>query len=89
MHRMKVVDLGGDEGGKVLLVKQKGKISALGTKCTHYGAPLVNGHLGDGRIRCQWHGACFNIANGMYVSNCIYSIKGKAAVKRIVYISTY
>ncbi|EEB14629.1 rubredoxin-NAD reductase, putative [Pediculus humanus corporis] len=61
---MKVVDVGGEDGGKVLLVKQNGKISALGTKCTHYGAPLVNGVLGDGRVRCQWHGACFNIANG-------------------------
>ena len=64
---MKVVDVGGEDGGKVLLVKQNGKISALGTKCTHYGAPLVNGVLGDGRVRCQWHGACFNIANGKFI----------------------
>lgn len=50
--------------GKVLVVKQKGKISALGTKCTHYGALLTTGALGDGRIRCPWHGACFNIDTG-------------------------
>ncbi|ENN75039.1 hypothetical protein YQE_08354, partial [Dendroctonus ponderosae] len=49
---------------KVLVVKQNGVISALGSKCTHYGAPLVNGALGDGRIRCQWHGACFKLATG-------------------------
>ncbi|KAL1489370.1 hypothetical protein ABEB36_014281 [Hypothenemus hampei] len=49
---------------KVLLVKQNGEIKALGTKCTHYGAPLVNGALGDGRVRCQWHGACFNLTTG-------------------------
>ncbi|XP_063541619.1 apoptosis-inducing factor 3 [Cydia strobilella] len=61
-NEMKVFDIG-DEG-KVLLVKQKGEFSALGTKCTHYGAPLVSGALGDGRIRCQWHGACFNIKTG-------------------------
>lgn len=60
-NEMKVFDL--DEG-KVLLVRQNGKLSALGTKCTHYGAPLVNGALGQGRIRCQWHGACFNINTG-------------------------
>lgn len=48
----------------MLIVKQNGKISALGTKCTHYGAPLVTGALGDGRIRCPWHGACFNIGSG-------------------------
>ncbi|KAF7279296.1 hypothetical protein GWI33_007429 [Rhynchophorus ferrugineus] len=60
-NEMKTVEL--DEK-KILLVKQNGKISALGTKCTHYGAPLVNGALGDGRIRCQWHGACFSLATG-------------------------
>lgn len=62
-NEMKVYDLGEDVG-KVLLVKQHGEISALGHKCTHYGAPLEKGALGDGRIRCQWHGACFNIKTG-------------------------
>lgn len=49
---------------KALLVKQNGQFSAIGHKCTHYGAPLVNGYLGDGRVRCPWHGACFNIKSG-------------------------
>lgn len=61
-NEMKTFELG--DAGRVLLVRQKGKLSALGTKCTHSGAPLVNGSLGEGRIRCQWHGACFNILNG-------------------------
>lgn len=61
-NEMKVFEVG-DEG-RVLLVKQKGEFSAVGTKCTHYGAPLVNGALGDGRIRCPWHGACFNLKTG-------------------------
>lgn len=60
---MKVCDLGSD-GGKVLLVKQKGEIFAIGTKCSHYGAPLVTGALGNGRVRCPWHGACFNLKSG-------------------------
>ncbi|KAJ8926295.1 hypothetical protein NQ314_021354 [Rhamnusium bicolor] len=60
-NELKTFDL--DEG-KVLLVKQNGKINALGTKCTHYGAPLVNSAIGDGRLRCQWHGACFSLATG-------------------------
>ncbi|KAK9499188.1 hypothetical protein O3M35_003685 [Rhynocoris fuscipes] len=58
---MKVCEFGRDQ---VLLVKQKGVISAVGTKCSHYGAPLINGALGDGRIRCPWHGACFNLKTG-------------------------
>ena len=60
-NEMKTFDLG---GSKVLIVKQKGKISALGTKCSHYGAPLSTGALGDGRIRCPWHGACFSLETG-------------------------
>ncbi|CAG5044368.1 unnamed protein product [Parnassius apollo] len=61
-NEMKVFEIG--EEGKVLLVKQKGEFSAIGTKCTHYGAPLVSGALGDGRVRCPWHGACFNLKSG-------------------------
>lgn len=60
---MKVVDLDSDNN-KVLLVKQNGEICAIGTKCSHYGAPLVTGALGNGRVRCPWHGACFNIKTG-------------------------
>ncbi|XP_015176501.1 PREDICTED: apoptosis-inducing factor 3 isoform X2 [Polistes dominula] len=62
-NEMKVVTLGKNES-KVLLVKQKGEIHAVGTKCTHYGAPLHTGALGDGIVRCPWHGACFNIKTG-------------------------
>ena len=56
-----------DEDGKVsgLLIKQNGQLSALSNKCTHYGANLAtSGSLGDGVIRCPWHGACFNISSG-------------------------
>ena len=67
---MKAFDLA--DAGKVLIIKQNGKLSALGAKCPHYGAPLANGHLGDGRIRCQWHGACFNITTGIQVINKMF-----------------
>lgn len=52
------------EGGRVLLVRHQGKVSALGTKCSHYGAPLEKGTLCNGRVRCPWHGACFNVETG-------------------------
>ncbi|KIN05698.1 hypothetical protein OIDMADRAFT_111794 [Oidiodendron maius Zn] len=59
------VEVEGIDGGKVLLCNVGGKVSALGNKCTHYGAPLVKGVLtGDGRITCPWHGACFNSSTG-------------------------
>lgn len=51
------VEVEGVEGGKVLLCNVGGKTTAIGNKCTHYGAPLVKGVLtGDGRITCPWHG---------------------------------
>ena len=56
-----------DDEGKIsgLLIKQDGKLSALSNKCTHYGANLAtSGSLGEGVIRCPWHGACFNITSG-------------------------
>ncbi|KAG9487849.1 hypothetical protein GDO78_007575 [Eleutherodactylus coqui] len=58
---MREVDLG---CGKALLIKQNGEYYAIGHKCPHYGAPLVKGVLTRGRVRCPWHGACFNIATG-------------------------
>lgn len=53
-----------DENSKILLIKQNGVLSAIGTKCSHYGALLSTGALSEGRIRCPWHGACFNIQTG-------------------------
>jgi len=50
-------EVDGVEGGKVLLVKVDGKVSAVNANCTHYGAPLKNGVLApDGRLTCPWHG---------------------------------
>lgn len=61
-HDMKQFDF--DENTKVLVVKQNNQIKAIGSKCTHYGAPLHTGVLGNGRVRCPWHGACFSIDTG-------------------------
>uniref|UniRef100_A0A3Q2R167 Apoptosis inducing factor mitochondria associated 5 n=1 Tax=Fundulus heteroclitus TaxID=8078 RepID=A0A3Q2R167_FUNHE len=45
----------------VLLTRCNGKYSAIGNQCTHYGAPLVlTGH----KVRCPWHGSCFNAVTG-------------------------
>ena len=60
---MKTVDI--CEGGKALLVRDSdGEYTAVGHKCTHYGAPLATGVYMNGRVRCPWHGACFNTKTG-------------------------
>lgn len=62
---MQEAEVEGIEEGKVLLAKVKDEVHALGSKCTHYGAPLAKGVLtGDGRLTCPWHGACFNVKSG-------------------------
>lgn len=59
------VEVEGIEEGKVLLVKLKDEVHALGSKCTHYGAPLAKGVLSEGgRLTCPWHGACFRVSTG-------------------------
>ena len=59
------VEVEGIAEAKVLLVNTGGKITALGAKCTHYGAPLVKGVLtGDGRLTCPWHGGTLFIFSG-------------------------
>ncbi|KAH8386491.1 hypothetical protein KR093_000795 [Drosophila rubida] len=61
-NEMKQLEL--NEDTKILLVKQNGRFQAVGSKCTHYGAPMHTGVLGQGRVRCPWHGACFSLETG-------------------------
>uniref|UniRef100_H2UUI7 Apoptosis inducing factor mitochondria associated 4 n=1 Tax=Takifugu rubripes TaxID=31033 RepID=H2UUI7_TAKRU len=49
---------------KVLLVCSQGQYSAIGSQCSHYNAPLVKGTLVGQRVRCPFHGACFNVRTG-------------------------
>ncbi|MGQ9609429.1 MAG: FAD-dependent oxidoreductase [bacterium] len=48
----------------ILLLRVDGKFYALGSKCTHVGAPLVEGVLYQNHVRCPWHQACFDIVTG-------------------------
>lgn len=62
--QMTLADVGGTE---VLLCNVDGKITALHPKCTHYGAPLVDGELNGFRLVCPWHHACFDARSGRHV----------------------
>ena len=59
---MRQVEAGDRE---VLLVRHGDDVRALAARCTHYGAPLAEGVLHDGRIVCPWHHAVFDAASGL------------------------
>lgn len=53
------------DGAPVLLSRHDDGIFAVSGACTHYGAPLAEGLVVDGEIRCPWHHACFSLKTGM------------------------
>ena len=56
------------EGRQVLLAKVDGKIYAMNDVCTHRGAPLHMGELGQTGdpylLTCPWHAAHFDVRTG-------------------------
>jgi NADPH-dependent 2,4-dienoyl-CoA reductase/sulfur reductase-like enzyme/nitrite reductase/ring-hydroxylating ferredoxin subunit len=48
----------------VLLARLNDGFHAVGGSCTHYGAPLAEGLVVDGEVRCPWHHACFSLRSG-------------------------
>lgn len=55
-------------GVPVLFARHDGHIVAYGDRCTHRGAPLDEGSVQDGCVRCPWHGSVFALADGSVVS---------------------
>jgi NADPH-dependent 2,4-dienoyl-CoA reductase/sulfur reductase-like enzyme/nitrite reductase/ring-hydroxylating ferredoxin subunit len=56
------------EGEPVLLARDGGQVYAIGATCTHYGGPLAEGLLHEGKVHCPWHHACFDLATGAAVA---------------------
>ncbi len=52
---------------EILLVALHGRFVALAARCTHAGAPLVEGSLEGEILTCPWHGSRFNVTDGSVV----------------------
>ncbi len=48
----------------VVLVRHRGRVHAMGSRCSHFGGPLDEGWVQDGGLVCPWHGSRFCLATG-------------------------
>lgn len=48
----------------VYILAKHGEIRAFSAVCSHYGAPLADGVMVDGTLRCPWHHARFCLKDG-------------------------
>lgn len=53
---------------EMLLCRLDGLVFAMPARCTHRGAPLVEGRLEGPFLRCPWHGVRFDVRTGARVS---------------------
>ena len=62
-------------GEDVLLVRQSGQFYALVNRCSHRDYPLDTGELLDGAVKCEWHGAKFNLETGKGTLPAVKKVK--------------
>ncbi|MDO9708356.1 DUF2231 domain-containing protein [Paracraurococcus lichenis] len=48
----------------IALVLHRGRVHAMGARCSHAGGPLDQGWVLEGRLVCPWHGSRYDLATG-------------------------
>lgn len=55
------------KGNEFIVINQNSQFYCLEARCTHAGAPLVEGDLSGDILTCPWHDSRFNIATGAVI----------------------
>ena len=63
-RRVEVWDEKARQGIGVVLVRHRGQIHALGSRCSHTGGPLDEGWILGGGLVCPWHGSRYDLSTG-------------------------
>ena len=58
------VKYGPKDKDNLVVINYEGKFYALSNQCPHYEAPMHQGYLIDGMLKCPWHCAGFDIKTG-------------------------
>jgi nitrite reductase/ring-hydroxylating ferredoxin subunit len=66
----------------ILVVHDRGRVSALDNRCPHMGFPLDLGSVEDGILTCHWHHARFDLASGCTFDLRHAHLPGRAARRR-------
>jgi len=52
------------DGVRIVLVRNRGRIHALGDRCSHFGGPLSQGWVFQDGLVCPWHGSRYCLHSG-------------------------
>lgn len=52
------------EGKMIALIRQGERFYAIEERCSHRAGPLSEGTIVNGKVKCPWHGAEFDLLTG-------------------------
>ncbi|MBP0446411.1 Rieske 2Fe-2S domain-containing protein [Roseomonas sp. SSH11] len=63
-RRVEVWDEHARQAIGIVLVRHRGRVRAMGARCSHLGGPLDQGWVLNGELVCPWHGSRYDLATG-------------------------
>jgi nitrite reductase/ring-hydroxylating ferredoxin subunit/uncharacterized membrane protein len=67
-HKVVLHDAEAARDVPVVLVRHRGRVHAMGARCSHLGGPLDRGWVLDGQLVCPWHGSRYHLASAQPTS---------------------